>query len=68
MILLASLHSDEWTAWSEHVDDFIGPRTKATLECLTPPDYPSSPEMVSHYVDNKADFELLARLMLERKR
>ncbi len=26
MILLASLHSDEWTAWSEHVDDFIGPR------------------------------------------
>jgi hypothetical protein len=26
MILLASLRSDEWTAWSEHVDDFIGPR------------------------------------------
>ena len=27
MILLASLRSDEWTAWPEHVDDFIGPRT-----------------------------------------
>lgn len=26
MILLASLRSDEWTAWSEHVDGFIGPR------------------------------------------
>jgi len=26
MIPLASLRSDEWTAWSEHVDDFIGPR------------------------------------------
>jgi len=26
MISLASLRSDEWTAWSERVDDFIGPR------------------------------------------
>jgi len=25
MILLASLRSDKWTAWSEHVVDFIGP-------------------------------------------
>jgi hypothetical protein len=25
MILLASLRSNEWTAWSEHVGDFIGP-------------------------------------------
>jgi len=26
MILLASLRSDGWTAWSEHVDEFIGLR------------------------------------------
>jgi hypothetical protein len=25
MILLASLRSDKWTAWPEHVVDFIGP-------------------------------------------
>jgi hypothetical protein len=31
MILLASLRSDEWTAWSEHVDDFIGPRIGEVL-------------------------------------
>jgi hypothetical protein len=35
MILLASLRSDEWTAWSEHVDEFIGlrnlTRTKSEL-------------------------------------
>jgi len=34
MILLASLHSDEWTAWSEHVDDFIGPRMVLWLRRL----------------------------------
>jgi hypothetical protein len=32
MILLASLRSDEWTAWSELVDDFIGPRN--CFECF----------------------------------
>jgi len=29
--------------------------------------YPSSDEMVSRYMNNKADFELLARMMLEEK-
>ena len=29
--------------------------------------YPSNDEMVSRYMNNKADFELLARLMLEEK-
>ena len=29
--------------------------------------YPSSDEMVSRYMNNKADFDLLARLMLEEK-
>jgi hypothetical protein len=28
MILLASLRSDGWTAWSEHVDEFIGLRSQ----------------------------------------
>ena len=32
-----------------------------------PPDYPSSDEMVRRYMNNKTDFELLARMMLEEK-
>ena len=33
----------------------------------SPPDYPSSQEMISRYVDNKAEFERLARIMVEGK-
>lgn len=34
MILLASLRSDGWTAWSEHVDEFIGLRSQGDFAGL----------------------------------
>lgn len=34
MILLASLRSDKWTAWPEHVVDFIGPGSEAEVIAL----------------------------------
>lgn len=45
MILLASLRSDEWTAWSEHVDDFIGPRK---IQLLSQANVTATPTPVSH--------------------
>ena len=36
MILLASLRSDGWTAWPEHVDDFIGPGIREGQMHLSP--------------------------------
>jgi hypothetical protein len=34
MILLASLRSDKWTAWPEHVDEFIGPGSLLLVAAL----------------------------------
>lgn len=45
MVLLASLRSDEWTAWPEQVDGFIGLRTwgRIALSPLLPAEVISGP-------------------------